>query len=224
MDRRLAPEERALAVAEKPAPGDGAGNKSEYSRFKKAAEESKPAAAATPPAEPSQDDAQAAKTPAREAEERSRGARPEKAAVPVVRVTAGDVAAARADVEAFLKEKELKLVQGAPLLGRQAYVRDRYLQLDLSDEELKELEKRLAALKETTVARGSLEAEKKRVAEYLSKEKKDGITLGADQKREDDMKELEEADSGAFGDRDLGKRAVVRRKVILVFEPVEAKK
>jgi cytoskeletal protein RodZ len=224
MDQRLAPQERTLAAAEKPAPASGEGNKSEYSRFKKSGEESKPSAQAPPPAEPSGDDVPAAETPAKPPVGKARGARLEKAPVPVVRVTAADVAAARTGVEAFLKERELKPVQGAPLLGRQAFVRDRYLQLDLSDEELTELEKRLSALKETTVARGSLESEKKRVAEELSKEKKEGVTLGADKERRDEEKDHAEADAGASLDKDAGKPAVVRRKVILVFEPVEAKK
>ncbi len=181
---------------------------------------------AAPPAEPAaaEADAEAKKdAPVQD----MLGARFDKLAVPVLRVTAADVAAARAEVEAFLKERELKLNPGAPLLGRSAFVRDHYLQLELTDEESKALEKRLAELKETTLARGSLEEEKKRVARELAKTK---VLDGADQAQsglkpsEDDTKERKAAGLEEYAERSRGQKDAPRRKIIFVFEPAPAKK
>ena len=149
----------------------------------------------------------------------------QKVVVPVVRVTTPDPALARAEVDAYLKERERqKVVMGATLLGPTTFVRDRYLQLDLSEEESKELEKRLAALKETLVAPGSFEEEKKRVAEDTAKLKKaDDAMAGArlspdDAKKKEAEKDQAEPDGVTERARLLKDRAVERKKVIFVFE------
>ncbi|HEU4338999.1 MAG TPA: anti-sigma factor [Planctomycetota bacterium] len=150
----------------------------------------------------------------------------QKAAVPVVRITTPDPALARAEVDEFLKERERRqTVAGAALLGRTTFVRDRYLQIELSEEESKELEKRLAALKETLVAPGSFEEEKKRVAEEAAKLKKEDSQASKAHLKPDDAKdkeaveEKEESEKMADRARALGKdRGVLRKKVIFVFE------
>jgi hypothetical protein len=198
-----------------------------------------PRAAPPPPApapepEPPAPDPVAPAKKAPDAEEgRKAIAKDEKPAVPVVRVTAADVAAARGEVEAFLKERELKVTPGAPLLGRSAFVRDHYLQLELTDAEVQLLEKRLAALKETAVARGSFDDEKKRAAEDLAKQRAAGLALGAETKpaeeraekdaESDEFKEKTDRARGAPALGGIAKRGPLR-KFIFVFEPAPAKK
>jgi len=156
-----------------------------------------------------------------------------KPSVPVIQVTSAEVALARAEVEAFLKERELATKPGAPLLGQSAYVKDHYLQVELTDEEVALLEKRLAALKKTGIARGTLEAERKRVEEAeaaLDMDRKrsqgepapaeaqgEGRTGAAAAKaKEEDSRENLRALGGATAGR--------RAKVILVFLEPPAKK
>ena len=223
--------ERSRLSGDDKTPREEAAKSLERRMEPKAAAEPPPAT--PPPAAPAPE----ADAPAKKMEgvEEARKAAPkdEKPAVPVVRVTAADLAAARGEVEAFLKERELKMTPGAPLLGRSAFVRDHYLQLDLTDAEVHLLEKRLAALKETVVARGSFDDEKKRVAEDLAKQKAEGLALGADTKRDEDHAEkdtetfeLKEKADRARGAPALGgaaKRGPLR-KIIFVFEPAPAKK
>ncbi|HKS16418.1 MAG TPA: zf-HC2 domain-containing protein [Planctomycetota bacterium] len=153
--------------------------------------------------------------------------------VPVVRVKAADVAAVRGVVATFLAEREIKVVPGAPLLGRSAYVRDHYLQLDLTAEEAALLDKRIAEVKDATTVRTTLEVEKKRLAEDLAKLKPMNDALGGarpdDDASKDKAAELEEkADrtrraAAAPADKEQKKQARPVR-VIYFFEPVEPKR
>lgn len=156
---------------------------------------------------------------AKKDEEDSRMAAREREPVPVVRVTSADVPGARAVVEEFLKERKLKIAPGAPLLGRSAWVRDHYLQLDLTERESTLLEKRLADLKETSLAKVTLDDEKKRVAEQLAKSKDRAAKAGGDE-----FAEESEKDADAVTEQSRGFVGPVRRKIIFVFEPVPAKK
>jgi len=167
------------------------------------------------------------------AEPKSRmGAKPVAPGVPVVRVKAADVAKARAEVEAFLAERELKLTPGAPLLGRSAYVRDHYVQLDLTAEEAALLDKRIAELKDTSTARTTLELEKKRLAEELARlkpmnEAQEGAKPADADATKDRAGELEEGERlrGVAGgvERDA-KRLARPVRVIYVFEAVPARR
>ncbi|HEY3226946.1 MAG TPA: zf-HC2 domain-containing protein [Planctomycetota bacterium] len=156
-----------------------------------------------------------------------------KPSVPVIQVTSEDVASARAEVEAFLKEREMSVKPGAPLLGRSAFVKDHYLQIELSDEEVKLLEKRLAALKKTGIARGTLEAERKRVAESeasIMKDRKQEADAPAPAEEPAEARGAAEAKakeetSREFTRRTAGGFVAGRKKIILVFlEPPPAKK
>jgi putative zinc finger protein len=156
----------------------------------------------------------------------------DKPAVPVIQITSTDVALARAEVEAFLKEREMAVKPGAPLVGRSAYVKDHYLQIELTDEEIKLLEKRLAALKKTGIARTTLESERKRVAEVeasleldrktekkapaAAEEPPEARGAAGAKAKEEQPRELAEPAAGKYMAR--------RSKVILVFrEPPPAK-
>jgi hypothetical protein len=147
-------------------------------------------------------------------------------AVPVVRVSSADVAAARAAVEAFMAERKVKVTPGAPLLGRGEFVQTHYLQLDLTTEETAALQRRLAELKETALASGSFEDEKKRVAEELAKEeprkKSDNFSRSADDKADAAKPATEPAEKSGRG-RALNPDAPVRKKIIFVFEPLPKK-
>lgn len=157
----------------------------------------------------------------------------EKPAVPVIQVTSADVALARAEVEAFLKEREMSVKPGAPLVGRSAYVKDHYLQVELTDEEIKLLEKRLAALKKTGIARGTLEAERKRAAEAdasleidrkAAKEEPAAADEPAEARGAAGVKAREERSRELAGPQ-AGKFMARRAKVVLVFlDPPPAKK
>jgi hypothetical protein len=153
-------------------------------------------------------------------EENSRMAARMRASVPVVRVTSTDAAAARALVEEFLKERKLKVAPGAPLLGRSALIRDHYLQVELTEPESALLEKRLAELKDTSLAKVTLEDEKKRVAEKLAKDKAVQLAAPAD---EEAAKESEK-DADALNEHTRGFIGPARRKIIFVFEPAPARK
>jgi len=189
--------------------------------------ESPPPPPAGPAAEPAAPEADAAAKKMKGGEGGRLGAANDaKPAVPVVRVTAVDVAGARAEVETFLRERELKMNPGAPLLGRSAFVRDHYLQLELTDAESQLLEKRLAALKETAVARGSFDDEKKRVAEDLAKQKSAGAAgLGAklldSDEKDREAAALEEKTEHARGFTAPARadKGAPRKKIIFVFEP-----
>ena len=187
---------------------------------------SAPTPKAPEPSEPVEPGRTGGAKAAAESEDLKQENRWQKAIVPVVRVTTPDPALARAVVEDFLKEREKRqVIMAATLLGRTTFVRDRYLQLELSEEESKELEKRLAALKETLVAPGSFEEEKKRVEEEAAKLKKaDGTTItrpSADDKTDKDAESEKKEESAALAERSrrMGKAgSEVRKKVIFVFE------
>jgi hypothetical protein len=134
---------------------------------------------------------------------------PKNEEVHVVRVTSGDVAGARAVVDAFLKERKLTVKPDAAPLGRTALARQRYLQLDLTEGEINELEKRLAELKGTTIARGTLEAERK---------------MRSARSGDDEFKVAPEADKGETDRAEGVAGLVARRKVIFIFVPADPKK
>jgi hypothetical protein len=235
LDRRASPamfKETATAKSQAPRHkqlGRAEERKEVFAKAAPAESPAKPAAApppAPPPAAPlaePQADAGALK---KDENSRMHLDKSKKPAVPVVKVTAADPALIRAEVNAFLKERELKAPTAPPLLGRTAFARDRYVELDLTEEESEALEKRLAALKGIEVTAGSFEVEKKRVAEEAAKSKA-GMEIPA----EDDRKDGEKAQTEQLGpeskDRSRGfsvERAAERKKFILVLETPPAKK
>ncbi|HZL71812.1 MAG TPA: zf-HC2 domain-containing protein [Planctomycetota bacterium] len=154
-----------------------------------------------------------------------------KPVTPVLRVTSADQTAARAEVEAFLKERKLMLrPAGEPLLGRSREARYRYLQVELSEEELKALQERLTGLKGTEVTAGSFEEEKKRVAEEEAKRKNAlGPRAGEDDKdagkTDPEEKEAPKPETSPDQGRGMALADAPKRKtIILVFEPPPAKK
>ena len=151
-----------------------------------------------------------------------------KPATPVMRIASADPVLARAEVDAFLKERKLAgAATAAPFLGRTRMVRDRYLQLELSDEEVKELEKRLSSLKATEVTTGTLEDEKKKVDEEEAKRRNALGARSGDDTMDGDKAEKEAPKAQPNSEstpKMAAKAAVARKKIILVFEPPPAKK
>ena len=127
-----------------------------------------------------------------------------------VRVKSPDPAAVRGIVETYLKEKKLQQAPEGPVLSLDN------LKIDRTDAELKELERRLAAHKETTLVRTSLEEEQKRLSDARKMKSADA---GKDDAPADKEKAARSR-AAPSEKRDEQKRTWV----LFVFESAEAKK
>ena len=122
-------------------------------------------------------DGEAAKPPAPAAERSALGApkKPDSSEPPVLVVSAPDPAKARAEVEAFLKERERGFAQPTDRFGEDDAVKAQYLEVELTAEEASLLEARLRRLESVTVAKSTVEEEKKSLARDAKERGDEGL-------------------------------------------------
>jgi hypothetical protein len=132
--------------------------------------------------------------------------------VPVLLVSSANAQAARRTVEAFLKERQIAADPGPGLLGLGAFVRERFLSMDLSDGEIEQLKGRLRdqlAMTATPV--------EGRARIGAADQGRGGVKPSGDDKDSAELKK--EKSAGLQFDRDeAGKSVPERRKIVLVFE------
>jgi len=124
-------------------------------------------------------DAEESKSPPPAAEKPASAAakKPDTVDPPVLVVTALDPARARAEVEAFLKERDRGYSQPTDRFGENDAVAFQFLEVELSEAEAALLEARLRKLESVTVAKSTVEEEKKSLTKNAKERADEGLAL-----------------------------------------------